>query len=292
MWTVSPQGRNFFGVMNSYPRAPAAWLMLFLGACAGSPAPPARQASGHGTPAPTDSATAPIIPLDTLLARLRGGPFDSRMDALVELARPGPRVDERIAALAEALRDSSQKLGLRAAWALGQMGAPAVPPLTRALTDRRAAVRMRALYALGAVGQPAAPAAPAVRFALTDPDQSVRDMASWTIGQLGPPTPQTGGPALGSSEDLAAGLAADASSDRAAALRRFFPYGADSRKAMPLLIRALGDTDPRVSQAAADALLRLGPPSSGPLAAALSDSNPEVRRRAAATLVRLRRAGL
>jgi HEAT repeat protein len=76
-----------------------------------------------------------------------------------------------------------------------------------------------------------------------------------------------------------------------AALRRFQPYAADDGKAIPLLIRTLGDADPRVSRAAADALVLLGSAARGPLSAALSDSSAVIRQGAAAALVRLGRAG-
>jgi len=213
------------------------------------------------------------------------------MDAAAALARPGARVEERVRALAVVLRDTSQKLGLTAAWAMGQLGAASVPTLVRALEDPRAAVRTRAVYGLGAVGPAAAAAAPAIQRALTDPNRSVRDMASWTVGQIGPRAPRSGGAALGGGEDLASGLAARDPLDRVAAIRRFQPYAGDYNKAIPLLIRTLGDPDPRVTRAAADALVLLGPAARGPLSAALSDSSPAVRRGAAAALVRLGRAG-
>ena len=186
---------------------------------------------------------------------------------------------------------TSPKLRSSAAWALGQLGAVSIPTLTKALADHRSDVRMRAVYALGAIGPAAATAGPAIKAALTDPNRSVRDMASWTIGQIGPQAPRRGGAALGGSEDLAAGLAARNPLDRVAALRRFQPYAADDGKAIPLLIRTLGDADPQVARAAADALVLLGPPAQRPLSAALSDSSPAVRRGAAAALVRLGRAG-
>lgn len=261
-----------------------------MAACAGSPAPPARRSQAADS-AQADSARADSVPLDTLLARLHRGTPEARIDAAAALARPGPRMAERVSALSAALRDTSQKLGLRAAWALGQIGEPSVPTLLQALGDRRPDVRMRAVYAIGAVGPAAAPAAPAVTRALTDPNRSVRDMASWTIGQIGPQAPRRGGAALGGSEDLAAGLAAPNPLDRVAALRRFQPYAADDGKAIPLLIRTLGDADSRVSRAAADALVLLGSAARGPLSAALSDSSAAIRQGAAAALVRLGRAG-
>ncbi len=234
-------------------------------------------------PVATDS-----VPLDTLLARLGAPSVEVRRAAAIALSRPGARIEDRVRALGATLGDTSKRVGSAAAWSLGQLGDASVPTLLHALTDRHATVRVLAVYALGAVGPSTAPADHAVHAALADPDQSVREMATWAVKQISPRG--EGVPQLGSAEDLAAGLAAQDPAARLSAARRYQPYAGDPSKSIPLLIRALGDPDPRVRQAASDALVMLGTTARDALVAALADSNPAVRREASVALVRLGRA--
>jgi HEAT repeat protein len=232
--------------------------------------------------------SADSAPFDTLLARLRGGPESVREEAAVALARPGPRLDEQVEALGTALRDTNSQLGSTAAWALSQLGAASIPTLLRGVTDNRPGVRYNSVYALGALGQATAPASQAVNNALTDPDPTVRKIAAWAMGQLGPqPSKRAGGPELGSVDDLAAGLKGPNPMERLSAVLRYQAYAGDEDRSVPLLIRALGDEDTRVRNAAGDALVALGGPAQAALSAALSDPNPVVRREASVTLVRM-----
>lgn len=204
------------------------------------------------------------------------------------LARPGPRLQERIDALAGALRDTNAQLGSSAAWALGQLGAASIPTLLGAVTDNRPGVRYNSLYALGAIGQATAPATQAVNRALTDPDRTVRKAAAWAMTQFGPrASMHAGGTDLGSVEDLAAGLKGLNPRERLNTVLRYQGYAGDEDRSVPLLIRALGDQDARVRAAAGNALVTLGTPARAALSAALSDSDPVVRREASITLVRL-----
>lgn len=245
-------------------------------------------ASGGAEHADGRAGAAESVPFDTLLARLRSGPEGAREEAAVALARPGPRVHERVEALGTALRDTNSQLSSTAAWALSQLGAASIPTLVRSLTDDRPGVRYNSVYALGALGQAAVPATRAVNGALTDPDPTVRKMAAWAMGQLGPqPSKHAGGADLGSVDDLAAGLKGLNPMERLNAVLRYQAYGGDEDRSVPLLIRALGDEDTRVRNAAGDALVGLGGPARAALSAALSDSNPVVRREASVTLVRM-----
>jgi HEAT repeat protein len=231
---------------------------------------------------------AESAPFDTLLARLRSGPESVREEAAAALARPGPRLDEQIAALGTALRDTNSQVGSTAAWALSRLGAASIPTLVRGVTDNRPGVRYNSVYALGALGQATAPASQAVNNALIDPDPTVRKIAAWAMGQLGPrPSQHAGGSELGSVDDLAAGLKGLNPMERLNAVLRYQAYAGDEDRSIPLLIRALGDQDTRVRNAAGDALVALGSPAQTALSAALSDSNPVVRREASVTLVRM-----
>jgi HEAT repeat protein len=254
----------------------------------------AAGACSRAEPAPTDQASHPPaaaeapapVPLDTALARLRAESPAVRVAGAYALAIPGPRMEERLQALGRALRDADSAVGHAAASSLGNLGRPSLPILITALSDRRAAVRTRALYGLGKMGQAAAAARDAVRGAMNDPDRSVSNMASWTMGQIGP---RVAAAKLGSTADLAAGLAAADPEERLSAVRRFQPFVGDSDQSISLLVRTLGDADPRVRSAAGDALVKLGSPATRTaLTAALSDSSPVVRREASVALVRLR----
>jgi hypothetical protein len=177
-----------------------------------------------------------------------------------------------------------------AAWALGRLGSASVPTLVHVLTDRRASVRAAAVYALGEVGSGAVDARRAVRAALDDPEPSVRDMATWAIGRINPALSDGG--ELSTAADLAAGLANPDPWVRLSALQRFTPYSSDRAAAIPLLLRALGDADPGIRAAAADALVSIGEQARPAVAAALSDSSSLVRREASITLLRLSRPRL
>jgi HEAT repeat protein len=179
-------------------------------------------------------------------------------------------------------------VGQSAAWALGRIGAASVPTLVEALSDSRAFVRIRALYALTKIGQLPASAREAMQRAVLDPDRSVSRMASRAVTQLGPrPSRGAGAADLGTEADLGAGLAASDPQARVSAVRRFQPYTADAQSAIPLLVQALGDSEPSVRAAAADALVAFGPSARTALSAALADPSPVVRREASVTLVRL-----
>jgi HEAT repeat protein len=232
--------------------------------------------------------TTDSIPFDTLLARLRAGSPGVRELAATDLAQPGPRVEEQVAALGEALHDTNIQVSSTAAWALGQLGAPALPVLVKGVKDKRPDIRYNSVYALGKLGQAAAPAGSVVKDALLDPDETVRKIAAWAMGQMAPQaSAHAGGAELGSLADLAAGLKAPHPMERLNAVRRYQSYMGDPDQAVPLLIRALGDADPHVRGAAGDALVDLGAPAQAALSAALSDTSAVLRQEASVTLVRL-----
>jgi len=263
----------------------AGHLVIGVLACGGgSPDAPQQQPQKTNPPA---RAEAPI-PLDTLLMRLHAASPQVRAKAAGALSDTGPRIQDRVRALRGALNDPDRMVGQSAAWSLGRIGVASVPTLVEALSDSRAVVRIRAVYALGKVGQPAASARVAIHRAMGDPDPSVVKMASWAITQIGPrASPGAGVADLGSVADLRAGLAARDPPERVSAVRRFQPYVADAQSAIPLLVQALADSVASVRAAAADALVALGSPAQSALTAALSDSNPVVRREASVALVRL-----
>ena len=88
---------------------------------------------------------------------------------------------------AQSSKDYKQwQVRLRAARALGQLGpahaVPAVPALTRLLTESIANLRKEAVIALGETRHESA--LPAVRLAAEDPDPEVRKVARLALSQL------------------------------------------------------------------------------------------------------------
>jgi HEAT repeat protein len=76
--------------------------------------------------------------------------------------------------------------------------------------------------------------------------------------------------------------------DRAGAARQFSLYGDASAVAIPLLARSLEDPDPMVAQAAADALVRIGPRASLAVQAMLTSPKPPARLLAVLVLSQMR----
>lgn len=145
--------------------------------------------------------------------------------------------------LVSQLSNQNGRARIRAAEALGRLGADAalaVPALTRALRDREHEMRWSAALALGRIGAPAATATPALVRALDDSSPHVR----WTVpGVL-------------------------------VAIR------ARGELAVPGLTRALGDWNPLVRAAAAQALSAFGDDGVNALKRALRSPNESVRQAA------------
>ena len=76
--------------------------------------------------------------------------------------------------------------------------------------------------------------------------------------------------------------------DRAGAARQFSLYGDASAVAIPLLARMLEDPDPIAAQAAADALVRIGPRASLAVQAMLNSPKAPARLRALLVLSQMR----
>ena len=84
--------------------------------------------------------------------------------------------------LIQALKDEHWDVRRRAAWALGNMGEPAVEPLIQALKDEHWDVRRKAAWALGNIGDAKA-IGPLIQ-ALRDEYPDVREEAAWALGNI------------------------------------------------------------------------------------------------------------
>ena len=158
-----------------------------------------------------------------------------REAVLAGLGRPGPEAQALIATLVAALGHEDIYLRGAVSLALGRIGEPAVPALTRALQDPNGEVRWSAAIALGRVGTPAQGALPALIGALADVDANVRHAAAIALGVLGP-TAREAAPAL-------TGLLADREeavrTSAALALRQVAPAGRASQVAPEALVATI-----------------------------------------------------
>lgn len=107
------------------------------------------------------------------------------LSALVSAADPMPP-DVLVHRLITGLKDTDPDVRQNLAQALAKIGPAAVEPLIAALGDDLAERRAGAAYALGQIGAPARSALPKLLDALDDKDLDVRRQASYAISRLVP----------------------------------------------------------------------------------------------------------
>jgi HEAT repeat protein/beta-lactamase regulating signal transducer with metallopeptidase domain len=253
-----------------------------------SPPPPAEA----GEPAEPDKDVDPEIASEE----------NAEWVARAEQDTGTPRV---VAALLKALGDPVADVRRDAAYALGNLEAPAgVGGLARLLVDDAdAGVREMAAWALGQIESRGGTAslADAVR---RDSSTDVRAMAVWALGQLeDPQSVTTLAAALGDRSDEVRSRAAwalgtigarpapaalmDALSDRVPAVRVSAAWALgqiEDTAAVRPLVAALDDSDAEVRRAAFWAAAQLGEGAQPALLAALEHKDPEIRAMAARAL--------
>jgi len=102
-------------------------------------------------------------------------------------SQDGPLVADIVPPLIESLRDAESSVRVRAAQAIGILGAKAeeaVPGLIKDLRDEESYVRQWSAMALGSIGPKARAAIPALTEALLDDDEFVRDEASQALDSI------------------------------------------------------------------------------------------------------------
>ena len=182
-----------------------------------------------------------------------------------------------ISDLIEALRSESESTCLNAAYALGTVGASAVPRLIETLRDDSEMVRRNASYALSAIG---APAVSTLIDAANDPNEEIRVFAIDALGDMG------------SSAQEAVPTLIQASQDKSAEVRKVAVEGLgiiaqSCSTAVPALMKGLTDADEWVRRNSSLALARIGSKAEEAVPAlktALKDENRYVRANAAHTL--------
>ncbi len=180
------------------------------------------------------------------------------------------------------LRDSSSKIREKAAQALRHFGEKAVPILAQTLKDTDANVRWAAAHALGEIGPAAKDAVPALIQALEDIDGMVRSRVKSTLRQIDPSVLEDRERAERAAAKERARQQKESAQPQAQAL------SGSGATAIRALLEALGDKDAEVRRKAAEALLKMDPPSRDQVPALidiLKSSNIAVARKAAAVVL-------
>ncbi|MBU1868710.1 HEAT repeat domain-containing protein [Patescibacteria group bacterium] len=178
--------------------------------------------------------------------------------------------DKAVAGLIYALEnDPSSNVRSSAALSLGVSGnETAIPALINALNDSNNMVRTNALRGLG--GLKATTALPQIKAKLNDPDKHVRYTAAQIIKELG-----------GKSEiaDLLPALKDEDTFVRESALEtlKSLVSSEDTLIIPDLINTVVNDRDGQVSRAAAEVLIKIGPPAVADLITAYSSANKNAR---------------
>ncbi len=228
-----------------------------------------RPGAGDATPAAEDS-----------------GPAAGEVSAAVvaELAQIGARAATDPAALSqlgEAIRDPRPEVSNQAADWLAQAGAAAVPVLTAVLAEPSPSARRAGCYGLGLIGPEARSAVPALIQQLAGSDDATANMADWALTQIVP-----SGRVILLAELRA--LRYGGELERVDAATRVALLGESGAAAIPLLVRALGDSSALVAESAGNALTRVGDRAIPALQAAVASENRLMRARALLVLNRVR----
>jgi HEAT repeat protein len=170
--------------------------------------------------------------------------------------------------------------------ALGPAAAVAAPALVKALGDSDPFIRWAAARTMGKISPVAAvTAVPGLAGLLADLDLDVRLAAATALERYGPA-------AKGALPELTRAMRASDAELRTAAIGAVGAVGAnEGRSAIPALIEALSDTDPRVRQMAAKTLGKFGTAARGAVESlnlALEDSDTDVQKAASEALLNIR----
>jgi HEAT repeat protein len=235
--------------------------------------------------------------LEALVLSLTAGNVSERCGAALTLGRMGPRAKDTVPALVDALQDPHAHVAEAAASALrriagtpssagpptplpapGPVELPAVIDLIDMLRHENAHLRRIAVVALGETRSVGNDAIPELVEGLDDKDDAVRREAARALGKIGAAAVPSLVVALGDAPDDRVRVSA------AEALGRIGPR---ATVAIPALIAALKHADDAVRDAAAAALLLIGPPAAPALIEAVTDADPRLRAEAAALLTEI-----
>jgi HEAT repeat protein len=198
-----------------------------------------------------------------------------------------PATSEQVQAFAALLDDSDAMVRARGLDAVKQFAPadqiaaiPRLGSLLDAKREERTENRMTVARMCGALKRDASPALPALKqTAAGDPDVKVRAAALGALAQVAEP--------IEAANTLAAGLSDKDVAVRIVAAARLRQLGPAAAVAAQPLAAALGDSSQEVTEAAAEALIRIGAPSAAPLGDQLKSTSVTTRKLAMACLVKL-----
>lgn len=211
-----------------------------------------------------------------------------RIRAAKYLVELGPKAEEAVPPLLEALDDPDEMVGALAAGALAKVGPDILPELLRAAKDKRPMVRAWVAYVLGGFEKRSKPAVPTLIEMTRDEDVRVRRRSVWALGRIGPEA-RAALPAL-----LVALKDCDVRKNRreqgvadAAAIALAW-VGADAELAIPALLETLQTKEVELQITAVSVLNQFGPDGAKrkiavlPLVKVLEDKTADPRLRATA----------
>ncbi len=223
-------------------------------------------------------------PRAVLIAALKDTHAGTRAAAAETLSHYGPDAVEAVAALTEVVaKDSNNYARSYAAIALGRIGKEAhssVPTLGEVLDHKGTALEVREaiIDVLAQFGPMAAPAVPALTKALTDGSLDLRRRAAVTISKIGPEAKG----ALPTLREILMDKKTDTSL-RCFVVRAVGSLGKEGKDAVPDLVKCMDDNNLEVRLAAIEELGQVGPDAKDALPAlttAAQDPRDKVRRAA------------
>ncbi len=203
-----------------------------------------------------------------------------RLGATRALELIGPGAERAIPALGKALRDPSAEIAMHAAFALGNLGVPAVSTLINALEAPRDETRFFAIQGLSRAGPEARPAVPELIGILRESNSKNAREAAACLGRIGGIAAVHAAIGLLRNPELRIQLRG---------IQTLSALGPQARSAVPILLELVQTGDPEVRKTIIGALGTIQPstPEVGALfISALQDNDPEVRAVAAEGLER------
>lgn len=215
--------------------------------------------------------------LDALVHQLRDPNVINRRRAADDLAKVPPPADSALEPLRLALCDPDSIVRLRAARALGQLGAVALPSLLENLNSPELAVRQKVMIALREYRGDILPALPAIVAHLEETDFNLNADVRHTLVRIGAPAV----PLLIEATQHACKLV------RVGACETLGQMGVEAAPAIEALARCANDADETVRVIAISALSNFGVRAIPYLLLALKDSRVDVRRQSALAISRM-----
>lgn len=212
---------------------------------------------------------APAVP--ALIVALKDQHEEVRLAAIEALGNIGPSAQPAIPMLAEQLKDTNASY--RVAYALGNIGAAALPVLKTVLADKKSPARLDAIHVVDRIGPQAEAVIPTLVEMLGE-DKEISQAAAKALGRIGVA-------ALPALKPVLANRTSVAQDGAAAAISRMKPK---DMSAVPALMDLLKDGDSSVRSCVIQPLKAIGDSVIPVLIEALKDPDPVMRASSALAL--------